>query len=82
PVSRLQYLRQASGLVRLNTDFDLPSTGYGIVQLQGRNPSPAAVAFMQLLREEEAEEQAAPRGKSATPDRPTKRPRARAPADG
>ena len=35
PVSRLEYLRRISELGRLNTDFELPSTNYGIVQLRG-----------------------------------------------
>ncbi len=38
-------------------DLDLPwlTTGYGIIRLKSRTPSPAAEAFMQILREVEAE---------------------------
>jgi len=46
-------------LVVLDVDFELPSTGYGIVSLRGRNLSPAARTFSQMLREIEAELQQA-----------------------
>ncbi len=35
----------------LNPGFVLPSTGYGIVGLRGRNPSNAAGEFMRILHE-------------------------------
>ena len=35
PVSRLEYLQRISGLVRLDTGFELPSTNCGIVQPWG-----------------------------------------------
>jgi DNA-binding transcriptional LysR family regulator len=43
-------------LVILPTDFEIPSTGYGIVKLRGRTLSTAAVAFMQILRDVEREQ--------------------------
>lgn len=39
----------------LKTDVELPSTGYGIATLRDRKPSPAALAFMQALRDVENE---------------------------
>jgi DNA-binding transcriptional LysR family regulator len=42
-------------LIVLDVDFELPETGYGIVQLRGRSASPAALVFAQVLREVEEE---------------------------
>ncbi len=45
----------ASRLTLLDVDFDLPSTGYGIVRLRGRNVSSAARAFIKTVQEIERE---------------------------
>jgi len=42
-------------LVMLAVDLPWLMTGYGIIRLANRTPSPAAMAFMEILREVEAE---------------------------
>ena len=57
-----QQIERELAARRLNTldvDFELPSSGYGIVSLRGRSMSPAARTFVQILREVEAELQQA-----------------------
>lgn len=55
PLAQVQVDLDARRLVVLVADFDLPSTAYGIVWLRGRSVSPAALAFLQILREVEME---------------------------
>lgn len=55
PVSLLRRHPQANRLTVLTTDLELPSTNYGIVTAKSRTPSPAALAFVQVLREVENE---------------------------
>jgi DNA-binding transcriptional LysR family regulator len=55
-VSRMRDEGRADSLVKLNTDFVIPSTAYGTAMLRERTPSRAAVAFAQLLREIEQEQ--------------------------
>lgn len=58
--TRQQIRRElaARRLVGLDVDFELPSTGYGIVTLRGRSLSPAARAIVQILQDVETELQA------------------------
>lgn len=67
----LEQIRREPGADRfavLDVDFDLPSTGYGIVSLRGRSRSPAAETFVQTLKEVEAElQQAEKQGAGKTP---------------
>jgi DNA-binding transcriptional LysR family regulator len=71
-IDLLSQVRAGDGpgsLVILPVDFEIPSTGYGIVKLRGRTLSPAAVAFMQILRDverEQADGQPAARAPSRT----------------
>ena len=58
----------------LRTDFETPSSGYGLVSLRDRDLSPAASAFRDVLREVEAEVdsgcgEAARRGQGRRPRR-------------
>lgn len=46
---------QAGRLALLKVDFDLPSTGYGVMRLRGRNLSPAARIFIETVQAIEAE---------------------------
>jgi DNA-binding transcriptional LysR family regulator len=54
PSQLWQDLRTGS-VVILETDFEPPSTGYGMAWLRGRTLSPAATAFLEILRGVEAE---------------------------
>jgi len=54
-LSQVRARNYPASLVTLSTDFEIPSTGYGIVKLRGRTLSPAALAFMQVLRDVEQE---------------------------
>jgi DNA-binding transcriptional LysR family regulator len=55
PTSLLRDHRRAHQLAVLDTRLDLPSTGYGIATAINGTPSPAVLAFMQVLREVEHE---------------------------
>ena len=57
----------------LDVDFDLPSSGYGVVSLHSRSMSPAAQAFMRILQEVEAELQQAEKPADAAKPRGSRR---------
>lgn len=59
-------------LATLKTDLELPSTGYGIATLRGRRQSPAALAFMQALRDVENEQIGGDGASSPVRSRPRK----------
>jgi DNA-binding transcriptional LysR family regulator len=66
----------AGRLALLDTDFEIPHTEYGMVWLKGRSLSPAARAFMAILREVEAEHDGAAREPARSPAaRPPRRKR-------
>jgi DNA-binding transcriptional LysR family regulator len=52
--SQIQDLLERGDVVLLPFDVPWLTTGYGIIRLANRTPSPAATAFMELLREVEA----------------------------
>lgn len=54
-LEQMQRRHWARVFAALDVDFDLPSTGYGIVSLRGRSRSPAAEVFVRTLKEVEAE---------------------------
>jgi DNA-binding transcriptional LysR family regulator len=53
--SQIQDLVERGDVVVLPLDVPWLMTGYGIIRLANRTPSPAATAFMEILREVEAE---------------------------
>lgn len=55
PPSEVREDVRAGRLAILEADFDLPSTGYGMVTLRRRNLSLATRAFMEVMREIEAQ---------------------------
>lgn len=72
PMSLLRNHHRAGQLAVLDTELELPSTGYGIATATNGTPSPAVLAFMQVLREVEHEKN---NGQviAAAPGRPRKR---------
>ncbi|MBP9593077.1 MAG: LysR family transcriptional regulator [Steroidobacteraceae bacterium] len=53
--TQIEHAVARGQLVPLDLDLPWLTTGYGIIRLKSRTPSPAAEAFMQILREVEAE---------------------------